>query len=384
MHTHEYQAKALLRNYNIPIADWRVVQNAEELGSAVAEMNLTGAVLKIQVHAGGRGKGGGVVLAESPEAIAAAGERLLGMRLTNNQTGPRGVIAKEILITPIVKYVKEGYLAVTIDRGRGSAIMLASPAGGMEIEEVARLRPQELVRLPLPANGILRSYHKLALKKCMGWSDKTATQGIELAQNLIRAFLESDALLLEINPLVEDSSGNLIALDAKWTIDDDALFRHPDYQGLFDPSQLPPTEVEARRYHLSYIPLEGNIGCMVNGAGLAMATMDIIKYAGGEPANFLDVGGGASVEKISAGFQLLLSDPQVKVILVNIFGGIMNCATIARGITSATEQQRIPQPLVVRMEGTNVEEGRHILSHSNLHVILAEDLADAAKKAVAL
>jgi succinyl-CoA synthetase beta subunit len=383
MHTHEYQAKTLLRNYAIPTPEYAVAATAEELKKAVDRLGWNTAAIKIQVHAGGRGKGGGVQLAHSRDEIVEYGRQLIGMRLTNHQTGPQGVVAKQILVTPLVEYVKEAYLAVVLDRQRGAITLLASSVGGVDIEEVAKTRPDELLVLPLPIDGSLRSYHRLRLCKMMDWHGATASEGCELAANLIRAFIESDALLLEINPLVQLADGHLLALDAKWTIDDDALFRHPDYRGLFDIDQLPAAEAVAHRQGLSYIALDGNIGCMVNGAGLAMATMDIIQHYGGMPANFLDVGGGASLAKITAGFELLQSDPGVKAILVNIFGGIMNCATIAQGLVQAATERPFSCPVVVRMEGTNVEEARVILTQANLGLILVTDLSDAAARVVA-
>lgn len=382
MHAHEYQAKALLRHYDIPFPPYAVASSDKELIEALDAMNLSEAVLKIQVHAGGRGKGGGVKIAHSREAILREGASLLGMHFINTQTGPEGVIAEKILISPLVSYERESYLAIAIDRERGCPIVIASPAGGMEIEEIAHKDPDKVLMMPLPG-GQLRSYHLRRLVKMMGWQGPAIHHGEALAQNLLRAFLESDALLLEINPLVEMTGGELLALDAKWSIDGDALFRHPDYEGLFDPSQLSPAEVLARTYGLAYVSLPGNIGCMVNGAGLAMATMDIIQYYGGFPANFLDVGGGASSDKIAAGFRLLLGDAKVHAILVNIFGGIMNCATLAKGIREAAQGGIVDKPVIVRMEGTNVAEGRAILAEANFDIALATDLADAAAKAVA-
>lgn len=380
MHIHEYQAKVLLSNYGITTPPYVVISTVEEVEGALAQLHTQNAVLKIQVHAGGRGQGGGVRLAYGIDAVKKDASELLGMRLVNRQTGEDGVVARVLLVTPIISYKKESYLAVTLDRTRGGVVLLASPAGGMDIEEAGA---SLLLKLLVPVGGKLRPYHKLLLTKKMGWIGTAAKEGIAIAESLIRAFLESDALLLEINPLVEEESGHLVALDAKCTLDDDALFRHPDYKGLFDGSQLPPTEALARSYDLSYISLDGNIGCMVNGAGLAMATMDIIQYHGGSPANFLDVGGGASEEKIANGFALLTGDRRVRAILVNIFGGIMNCATIARGLVAATQRDTVTQPLVVRMEGTSVEEGRAILKEAPVEIIIAHDLTDAAVKVVA-
>lgn len=381
MHLHEYQAKTLLRHYGIASPPYVVIEEAEALPAALTQLGVTAAVVKIQVHAGGRGKGGGVVVAADAEETERAVQALLGMRFTNKQTGPEGVVVRQLLVTPRVSYQKEGYLAITVDRKRGRALLIASRRGGVDIEEVAATHPDEVLLLPLPFNGKLRGYHKLQLAKCMGWEGATAIEGGTLADNLVSAFFENDAILLEINPLVQLEDGHFAALDAKATVDEDAAFRHPEQEGLFDPYQLSETERAARLYGLSYVSLDGNIGCMVNGAGLAMATMDIIEHYGGRPANFLDVGGGASTDKIAAGFTLLLDDPDVKVILVNIFGGIMNCAILARGIVAATAGRNLSQPIVIRMEGTNVMEGRIILTDARIG-ILADSLADAAAKAV--
>lgn len=383
MDTHEFQAKTLLRHYGVPIPVYSVIEKTEEIEKAIQSLDGKGAVIKIQVHAGGRGKAGGVKLARSTEEIRNEASQLLGMRLVNSQTGPQGVVANRLLISPLIDYVQEYYLGAIIDRQLAQAKLIASPQGGMDIEEIARVSPEKILTLPICLGGYLRSYHLIRLCKFMGWTGETARIGQTLVNAFAKAFLENDASMLEINPLVLCKDGSLLALDAKLSIDDNALFRHPDLEALFDPTQLPAIEVEARKHDLAYIALDGTIGCMVNGAGLAMATMDIIKHYGGKPANFLDVGGGASVEKVAAGFKILIEDPQVKVILVNIFGGIMNCATLAQGILQAVREERNPKPLIVRMEGTNVEEGRNLLANSGLPIAMAATLTEAAQKAVA-
>lgn len=382
MNIHEYQAKEILRKYGIPVGDFIVINSHDALKRAISAWPHEHGVLKVQVHAGGRGKAGGVKVAHSQQEILEHGQNLLGMKLINQQTGPEGVICRQLILAPLVDIAKEYYLAATIDRKRACAVLIASPEGGMDIEEIAAKDASKILTLPITADGKVRSYNLLRLIKFMGWKEDIAKQGKQLAQALAKAFVETDASLIEINPLVATIQGELIALDAKFSIDDNALFRHSDIAAYYDSTQLPPEEAEAQEFELAYISLDGNIGCMVNGAGLAMATMDIIKVYGGKPANFLDVGGGASQEKVAAGFQLLLSDKKVKAILVNIFGGIMNCETLANGIISAAAHQNINVPLVVRMEGTHVEQGKKLLADSGISVILADDLTDAAKKIV--
>ncbi len=382
MNIHEFQAKWILKKYGITITDFAVASNIKEVEEAILSLGLNSAVVKIQVHAGGRGRAGGVKLAKDRQEILNYSKQLLGMKMVNNQTGPEGVIAEKILISAITDFSKEYYIGAIIDRDKAQATLIASPEGGMEIEEVARTHPDKILTLPIGLDGKIRQYRLLKLAKFMGWKGETARQGLQLAANLARAFIETDASLLEINPLVETDQGNLIALDAKLSIDENALYRQPEIASFYDPTQISSYEVAAKKFDLAYVALDGEIGCMVNGAGLAMATMDLIYLHGGKPANFLDVGGGASKEKVAEGFKILLSDPHVKAILVNIFGGIMSCATLAAGIIDATKQQGINVPLVVRMEGTNVEEGRKMLADSRLNIIIANDLTEAAKKAV--
>lgn len=382
MHLHEFQAKAFLRRFGIPIPDFAVASSLQEVEEGIEKLQLESAVLKVQIHAGGRGKAGGVKLARSRQEILDFSRQLLGMRIVNNQTGKDGVVAQQILLSPLVEYTKEFYVGATIDRKKACASLILSPEGGVEIEEVAASHPEKILTLPIGPEGKLHSYQLLRMVKFMGWQGDLAEKGKKLLTGVAKAFLASDASLLEINPLVLTASGELLALDAKMSIDDNALYRQQELAAWDDPSQISPSEVQARKFELAYVALDGDIGCMVNGAGLAMATMDIIHHFGGHPANFLDVGGGASQDKVAEGFKILLSDPKVKAILVNIFGGIMNCGTLAAGIVSAAKSQGLPVPLVVRMEGTNVEEGRRILQESQLNIIIAADLSDAAKKSI--
>lgn len=384
MDLHEFQAKEILRHYGIPIPEYKVIEKVEDIEPAIRELHLSSAVLKIQVHAGGRGKGGGIAFAKTETEIKEKAKALLGMKLVNNQTGSQGVIAHQLLITAPIEIEKEYYLGATIDRDRSQAIVIASPAGGMEIEEIAKQSADKIMYLPIQLNGTMKSYHMNRLMDFMGWRDDLAKQGAAIVRGFCKAFIEKDASLLEINPLALDTNQTLWAVDAKLSVDDNALFRHKDIAAYFDPSQVSHQEVEAGKYDLAYIALNGTIGCMVNGAGLAMATMDIIQYYGGSPANFLDVGGSATKEKVAAGCKIILEDPKVKVILVNIFGGIMSCATIAEGIISAISGLKITIPIVVRLEGTNVDIGRKMLKDSKLPLITANDLADAAKQSVQL
>ncbi|HSX04112.1 MAG TPA: ADP-forming succinate--CoA ligase subunit beta [Rhabdochlamydiaceae bacterium] len=382
MNTHEYQAKEILKKYGIPIPDFGVASNEKEVRAVIESLKLKEAVIKIQVHAGGRGKAGGVKFAKSPKEIVEIADKLIGMKIVNEQTGPQGIIANKVLITVPAEIKKEYYIGAIIDREKARAVLIASPEGGMDIEEVAAKSPEKILTVPIGLNGQVKSYHLLRLTNFMGWKEDKAKIGKKIAAALAKAFIETDGSLLEINPLVETPKGELLALDAKLSIDDNALFRHPELALLYDPTQQTPSEVAAKQFDLAYIALDGNIGCMVNGAGLAMATMDIIQHYGGKPANFLDVGGGASKEKVAEGFKIILSDPKVKAILVNIFGGIMNCAVLAEGIISAAKGGGIKVPLVVRMEGTNVELGKKLLKDSGLSIVTADGLADGAEKVV--
>ncbi len=378
MNLHEYQAKELLKASGVPVPAFGVASKHQEVEKIIKDLHLKEAVIKIQVHAGGRGKAGGVKFAKSPEEILSVAGKLIGMKMVNNQTGSEGVVAHQVLIAPPIDIEKEYYLGAIVDRNKAEAVLIASPEGGMEIEEIAAKHPDKILTVPIGMDGSVKPYHLLRLAKFMGWEKHTLEEGMKIAAAVGKLFIEKDASLLEINPLVKSKDGKLWALDAKLSIDDNALFRQPEIVGYYDPSQQSHNEVEAKKHDLAYIALEGNIGCMVNGAGLAMATMDIIKHAGGKPANFLDVGGSATADKIAAGFKILVSDPHVKAILVNIFGGIMNCATIAEGILTALKENPIKIPLVVRMEGTNVEEGKKMLEKSGLKIHTADRLEDAA------
>ena len=384
MDIHEFQAKSILAEYGIPTPSYRIVRSIDEAQHAIDELGFDDAVIKVQVHAGGRGKAGGVKLSKGCDAILADVKELLGMRIVNNQTSPQGVVANQVMITELTAIQKEYYVAVVIDRHSASASLILSPDGGMEIEEVAAFHPERIKRVPVTLNGTLRHYQNVQVAKFMGWEGKTAKQGVEVIAALVKAFVESDASLIEINPLVETVDGDIVALDAKMNVDDNALFRQPQLAGFYDATQVPLNEARAKQFDLAYIALEGNIGCMVNGAGLAMATMDIIQHYGGAPANFLDVGGSASEEKVAEGFKIILADPGVKAILVNIFGGIMDCEVLAAGIVVAAAEQQVTVPLVVRMEGTNVDKGKTRLSQAGIGITIADSLADAAEKVVAL
>lgn len=383
MDIHEYQAKIILRKHGIPIPEFVVVSNLDEAKAAIAKMGLSRAVVKVQVHAGGRGKAGGVKLAQNPQEILSAVEQLLQKRIVTNQTGKEGIVANHVLIAPLIDYQKEFYVAAIIDRQQAQGMLIISPEGGMEIEEVASTHPERILKIPINSTGSFKNYQLLQMAQFMGWKGVAAENGKKIIANLVQAFVKTDASLLEINPLVETAQGEIIPLDAKLSIDDNALYRQKEIAAFYDPTQISLSEARAKEFDLAYVALNGEIGCMVNGAGLAMATMDIIHYFGGRPANFLDVGGGASQEKVAEGFKIILSDPKVKAILVNIFGGIMNCATLAAGIIAAAIELEVHVPLVVRMEGTNVQQGRKMLEDSGLNIILADSLTVAAEKVVA-
>jgi len=383
MNLHEYQAKKILKKYGIPIPEFGVASTVEEAKRAAEDLHLSQAVIKIQVHAGGRGKAGGVKFAKKKEEISHIAAALIGMKMVNEQTGPEGVTAKKVLISKPIDIAKEFYIGAVIDRDRAVPILIASPEGGMEIEEIAHKMPEKILKMPFSFDGKLRSYQLVRLAKFMGWKGELAKKGAQIAQGLAKCFVETDASLLEINPLVQTPDGEIVALDAKLSIDDNALFRQSEILSYYDPTQVSPQEAAAKEFDLAYIAMHGDIGCMVNGAGLAMATMDIIQLYGGAPANFLDVGGGASKEKVAEGFRIILSDPKVKAVLVNIFGGIMNCATLAEGVIHAAKELQIKIPVIVRMEGTNVEEGKRLFRESHLKITTADDLKNAAELAVA-
>ncbi|HRO15138.1 MAG TPA: ADP-forming succinate--CoA ligase subunit beta [Paracoccus sp. (in: a-proteobacteria)] len=392
MNIHEYQAKALLKQYGAPVSDGRVVLKADEAKRAASEMDGPLWVVKSQIHAGGRGKGrfkepeagdkGGVRLAKSVEEADELARQMLGRTLVTHQTGPAGKQVNRIYIEDGSDIARELYLALLVDRGTSRISFVASTEGGMDIEEVAHNTPERIVSFSVdPASG-LSDFHGRRVAFALGLTGNQVKQCVQLVKNLYRMFVERDMEMLEINPLIVTTDGNLKCLDAKMGFDNNALYRQPDIMALRDETEEDPKELAASKFDLNYIALDGEIGCMVNGAGLAMATMDIIKLYGAEPANFLDVGGGASKEKVTEAFKIITSDPNVKGILVNIFGGIMRCDIIAEGIIAAVKEVGLQVPLVVRLEGTNVEKGKQIISESGLNVIPADDLSDAAEKIV--
>ena len=383
MKIHEYQAKALLREFGVAVPRGEVADSparAHEIARALGGR----VVVKAQVHAGGRGKAGGIQLAESPSAAEAAAKHILGMRLRTPQTPPEGIEVRRVLVEEASPVRAELYLAVTLDRARSTEVVMASQAGGMEIEEVAARSPEKILReWAHPALG-LQPFQARRLAFGLGLAGEPQKAGGTLALNLFACYRAKDCSLAEINPLVVTTDGRVLALDAKLTFDDNALSRHPDVTALRDVHEELPLDVEASRYGLNYIKLDGSVGCMVNGAGLAMATMDIVKLAGGEPANFLDVGGGASPEQIENAFRILSSDPSVKAVFINVFGGILRCDRLAAGVIAAVRKLGLTLPVVVRMEGTNVELGRKMLAESGLALTTATDMGDGAQKVVEL
>jgi succinyl-CoA synthetase beta subunit len=382
MNIHEYQAKALLKRYGVAVPKGGVAYTAAEAEQVAKDLGGPVWVVKAQIHAGGRGKGGGVKLVKSVEEVKETAQRMIGMKLVTHQTGPEGREVKRVYVEEGCDIKRELYLGMLIDRATGRVTLIASTEGGVEIEEVAAKSPEKILREAIdPATG-LQSFHARKLAYGLGLEGKQVASAAKFVAALHHAFMDLDASLAEINPLVVTGEGEVVALDAKMNFDDNALFRHRDIQELRDEDEEDPTEREAARHDLNYVKLAGNIGCMVNGAGLAMATMDIIKLYGGEPANFLDVGGGATKERVTTAFKLILSDRHVEGILVNIFGGIMRCDVIAEGVVAAAREVSLHVPLVVRLEGTNVELGKKILSQSGLPIISADNLADAAEKVV--
>lgn len=383
MNIHEYQAKALLRDYGAPVAEGRVAATPQEAVAHAEALGGEAFVVKAQIHAGGRGKGGGIKLVKTLQELHAEADRMLGKPLVTPQTGPKGRTVRSVYVVKDTTIARELYLSLLVDRGSGRIAFVASTEGGVDIEAVAAKTPEKIVTLTVdPASGI-SPFHGRVIASALELEGALAKQCWTLVKSLYALFVEKDASLVEINPLVVTKEGNLLCLDAKIGFDDNALFRHPEIAKLRDIHEEDPAEVEAANLGLSYVKLDGSIGCMVNGAGLAMATMDIIKLYGGEPANFLDVGGGATKERVTEAFKIILSDPHVKAILVNIFGGIMRCDVIAEGIIAAAREMQISVPLVVRLEGTNVERGKALLRESGLAIIPADDLDDAARKAVA-
>ena len=382
MKIHEYQGKAILKEYGVPVPRGIVARTPEEAEAAARELGTDVVVVKAQIHAGGRGKGGGVKLAKSPEEARKLAEQMLGMMLVTHQTGPEGREVKTLLIEEGLPIDKEFYLGITLDRVTGRNVFMASSAGGMDIEKVAAETPELILKETIdPAVG-LRAFQVRNLAFGLGIPNELVGPASKFMLSLYEAYEKSDASLVEINPFLLTKDGRLIALDAKLNFDDNAIFRHKDYGELRDLNEEEPLEIEASKYDLNYIKLDGNIGCMVNGAGLAMATMDIIKLAGGEPANFLDVGGGASQERVEQAFKILLADENVKAVLINIFGGIVRCDMVANGVVAAAKNLGVSIPIVARLEGTNVDEGRRVLGESDIGIIPATTMADAAAKVV--
>ena len=380
MKIHEYQAKDLFKKYNIPIPKGNVAFNADEAMIIAENLNQFPVVVKAQIHAGGRGKGGGVQLAGSMDELTTIAGDIIGMNLVTHQTGPEGRTVRKVLVEQGLNIARELYLSIIPDRGTAKVVIMGSEAGGMDIEEVAASTPEKIIKVYIdPLMGI-QPYHCRQVAFGMNLSPMSMKAFVPMLGKLYRLFMDYDCSLVEINPLVITADEGVIALDAKMDFDDNALYRHKDIQEYRDLEEEDPLEVEASKYHLNYIKLEGNVGNMVNGAGLAMATMDIIKQAGAEPANFLDVGGGASEEMVENGFRIMLGDENVKGILINIFGGILRCDVLAKGVVSAAKKTGINVPVVVRMEGTNVEAGRKILAESGLNLITAADMKDAAEK----
>jgi succinyl-CoA synthetase beta subunit len=384
MKIHEYQGKAILARYGVPVPRGEVAFTKDEAEAIARRLGVPVVVVKAQIHAGGRGKGGGVKLAKSPDEAASLASKILGMKLVTPQTGAEGRIVRRLLVEEGLDIKRELYLGILVDRAVEKPVFMASAAGGMEIEEVARENPKAILKEWInPAVG-LQAYQARKLAFGLGLAPEVAGAAVPFMQALYRAFTESDASLVEINPCVVTGDGRLIALDAKINFDDNALYRHKDFRELRDLDEEDPLEVEASKYGLNYIKLDGNVGCMVNGAGLAMSTMDIIKLAGGNPANFLDVGGGASAEQVKNAFKILISDPHVKGVFINIFGGILRCDVLATGVVDAARELKIQVPIVVRMEGTNVQEGQRILRDSGLNFTIAQGMKDGAEKAVRL
>jgi succinyl-CoA synthetase beta subunit len=384
MKIHEYQGKELLKKFGVPVPRGIVARTPEEAFAAAQELSTVPVVVKAQIHAGGRGKGGGVKLAKSPEEARELAQKMLGMKLITHQTGPEGREVRVLLIEEGLPIDREFYLGLVLDRASGRPVFMASAAGGMDIEEVAAKTPEKIFKETIdPAVGF-RAFQARKLAFALGMPGALVAQAAKFMQSLYAAYEAMDASLLEINPFLLTKDNRLIALDAKVNFDDNALFRHPDFKDLRDLNEEEPLEIEASKFDLNYIKLDGNIACMVNGAGLAMATMDIIKLAGGEPANFLDVGGGASQERVEAAFRILLADPHVKAVLINIFGGIVRCDMVARGVVGAANNLGVKVPVVVRLEGTNVEEGQRVIRESGLNFTVADGMKDAAEKVVAL
>jgi succinyl-CoA synthetase beta subunit len=383
MKIHEYQAKSILREFGIPAPRGMPCFSIEEAVEAAKRLGGSAWVVKAQIHAGGRGKGGGVKLARSLDEVKQFASKILGMTLVTHQTGPKGQIVRRLLVEQGIEIKTEFYLGMVVDRGSRRVCVIASGEGGMNIEEVAARSPDKIYRLLIdPVEG-LTAEDAEDMARRIGIAELVVVEAGALLQSLYRVYDSTDASLVEINPLILTGENHVLALDAKMNFDDNAMFRHPEIAALRDLDEEDSAEIEASKYDLSYVSLDGNIGCLVNGAGLAMATMDIIKLYGGNPANFLDVGGGATAEKVAEAFKLMLRNPELKAILVNIFGGIMKCDVIAEGVVTAARELHLNVPLVVRLEGTNVAMGKKILRESGLPIISADNMADAAQKAVA-
>ncbi len=384
MKIHEYQGKELLRKFGVAVPRGLVARSSEEAYHAVKELSTEVVVVKAQIHAGGRGKGGGVKLARSADEAREIARQMLGMKLVTHQTGPEGREVRVLLIEEGLPIDKEFYLGIVLDRASGRPVFMASAAGGMDIEEVAAKSPEQIMKETVDPGVGFRSFQARKLAFGLGIPGTLVNQAVKFMQSLYTAYEQMDASLMEINPFLLTKDNRLIALDAKVNFDDNALFRHKEFLDLRDLNEEDPLETEASKFDLSYIKLDGTIACMVNGAGLAMATMDIIKLAGGEPANFLDIGGGASQERVEAAFRILLADENVKAVLINIFGGIVRCDMVARGVVEAAKKLGIKVPVVVRLEGTNVEEGQRVIRESGLNFTVAQGMKDAAEKVVAL
>jgi len=382
MKIHEYQGKELLKNYGVPVPRGIVARTPEEAEQAARDLGTDVVVVKAQIHAGGRGKGGGVKLAKSPEEAREVASQILGMQLITHQTGPEGREVKTLLIEEGLPIDREFYLGITLDRVSGRNTFMASAAGGMDIEKVAAETPELILKEAIDPSVGLRPFQARKLAFGLGLPSDLINQAAKFMLTLYEAYEKMDASLVEVNPFLLTKDNRLIALDAKVNFDDNAMFRHKDYSELRDLNEEEPLEIEASKFDLNYIKLDGDIGCMVNGAGLAMATMDIIKLAGGEPANFLDVGGGASQERVENAFRILLADENVKAVLINIFGGIVRCDMVALGVVEAAKNLGISIPIVARLEGTNVEEGKRVLRESDINIISAEGMRDAAEKVV--
>ncbi len=384
MKIHEYQAKDLLKQFNVPVPQGEVATTSREARQVAEELPEGPFVVKAQIHAGGRGKGGGIKVAETLEEVERVADQILGMTLVTPQTGPEGKVVNKVLVEQAQNIAQELYLGLVVDRAAGKPVIMMSAEGGMEIEEVAARTPERIFKEAVdPAAGFM-AYQARNLAFGIGLNPALIRPATSFIDNLYRMFTCLDCSLAEINPLVVTKDGAMLALDAKINLDDNALFRHHNLAGMEDPEEMDPLEHEARKHHLNYIRLSGNVGAMVNGAGLAMATMDLIKAAGAEPANFLDVGGGASAEMVANGFRIILGDPNVKGVLINIFGGILRCDVLANGVVEAVQQVQVKVPIIVRLEGTNVEQGREILSKSGLTFTVATDMLDAAKKVAGL